>query len=238
MTVWATLLDLQRLDTVLSQLDHRGATLPERAAVADAEAALDALAAEVAPVDAARADLTKRLRTIELEVEDLEAKIAAEEEQMYAAGSDVSTLRALQDEIASRKARVGGLEDDELELMVEREPLDEQLTEFAARKVELDGAASTALRLLAEAEAALAAERDAIAQQRTEAAAAVDADLLVRYDRERSRLGGVAVAVLDAGGVCGACHMKLSAVEHDRILHLDPDADIECDDCGRHLVRS
>ena len=52
----------------------------------------------------------------------------------------------------------------------------------------------------------------------------------------RQRLGGVAVARLE-GGVCGACHMKLSAVENDRIQHEAPDEPVRCEDCGRFLVR-
>jgi len=44
------------------------------------------------------------------------------------------------------------------------------------------------------------------------------------------------VARLEAGA-CGACHIKLSAVEHDRIQHLPDDEEVRCEECGRVLVR-
>jgi uncharacterized protein len=64
----------------------------------------------------------------------------------------------------------------------------------------------------------------------------IDPAALQEYDTARARLGGVAVARLEHGS-CGACHMKLSAVEHDRILHLSPDEPVRCEDCDRFLVR-
>jgi uncharacterized protein len=89
---------------------------------------------------------------------------------------------------------------------------------------------------IAEAEAAIDAERADIDARRAGLVAGIDAAAVQEYDTMRSRLGGVAVARLEHGS-CGACHMKLSAVEHDRILHLSPDELVRCEDCGRILVR-
>ena len=39
------------------------------------------------------------------------------------------------------------------------------------------------------------------------------------------------------GGVCGGCHLTLSAVELDRIKKQPDDALVNCEECGRILVR-
>ena len=64
----------------------------------------------------------------------------------------------------------------------------------------------------------------------------VEADDLALYERMRARLGGVALARL-VQGRCDGCHVALSASEVDRIRREPPDARIECEHCGRLLVR-
>ena len=61
-------------------------------------------------------------------------------------------------------------------------------------------------------------------------------DLWPEYDRLRAALGGVAVARL-VNGTCQGCHLRLSAVEVDRIRKLSPDEPVHCEECGRLLVR-
>ena len=100
----------------------------------------------------------------------------------------------------------------------------------------LDAQAVTTTADLAEAEASIAAERDAAIAERARAVEGIDPEALARYERTRDRLGGTAVARLESG-TCGACHMKLSAVEYDRILHLAADEEVRCEDCDRFLVR-
>jgi uncharacterized protein len=72
--------------------------------------------------------------------------------------------------------------------------------------------------------------------ERADIAAAVDAELLERYEGLRHDLGGIAVARL-VGTNCGGCHLTLSAVELDRIRHQPDDVVVLCEECGRLLVR-
>lgn len=60
--------------------------------------------------------------------------------------------------------------------------------------------------------------------------------LAAEYEKIRSTSGGVAVAQL-VGGQCGGCHIRLAAMELDRVKHLPPDALVHCEECGRLLVR-
>ncbi|MDE0801978.1 MAG: C4-type zinc ribbon domain-containing protein [Acidimicrobiales bacterium] len=234
---WEQLLAVQTLDTTITQLDHRDRQLPERTVLADLDAKLSEVRAETAAAEAAKADLQRAQKKIEDEIADIEAKIEHDNEQLYAGGSDPSVLQSLQHEIETRRGQITSLEDDELELMEQVEPIDEQLTALAAQQVQLDDQAIRATADLATKEAEIGVERDEARTARDALVADIDPEAVARYETSRKRLGGVAVARLD-GGVCGACHMKLSAVEHDRIQHLPADAEVECEDCGRFLVRS
>lgn len=233
---WEQLLDVQAIDTTLDQLRHRVEHLPERAQLADVEARLAQLRAEVAGVEEERHGFVKEQTRLEDEITSVEAKIASADRQLYSGSSDVKELQALQDEIAALKRRVSSLEDDELVVLEQLEPIDARLAELAARRAELDAEAVTATAAIAEAEAEVDRERDAVVARRTELVAAIDPAAVQEYEAVRQRLGGIAVARLEHGS-CGACHMKLSAVEHDRILHLPPDEPVRCEDCGRFLVR-
>jgi hypothetical protein len=233
---WKQLLEVQALDTTLDQLAHRAANLPDRARLAEVEDRLGALRRDVAVVESERHGLVKEQTRLEDEIASVEDKIASVDRQLYSGGSDVKQLQALQGELGSLKRRVSSLEDEELELLERLEPLDARLAELAASRADLDAEAIDATRSLAEGEAEIDRERAVVLARRAELVIDVDPGALAEYEQVRGRLGGVAVARLEHGS-CGACHMKLSAVEHDRILHLPADEPVRCDDCGRFLVR-
>ena len=236
MNPWHQLLEVQAVDTHLTQLDHRLAQLPERAELAAVDDQLAGLRAEVAAVEAEKHVIDKDQTRIEDEIASIEDKIASADRQLYGGSSDVKELQALQDEIAALRRRISGLEDQELELMEQVEPIDARLAALAVRRDELDQQAVALTAALAEAEADLDRERAGVVARRDELVGGIDPAALQEYDAVRARLGGVAVARLEHGS-CGACHMKLSAVENDRILHLSPDEPVRCEDCGRFLVR-
>ena len=237
MSAWEQLLEVQAIDSRLAKLDHRLAQLPERARLADLEDQLAGVRTRTAEAEAEKEALASRQRRLEDEIATLEAKITREEEQLYSGGSsDPGHLQDLHDEIAGLKRRISVLEDQELELMEEIEPIDARLSVLTDEQSALDLQAIEVTTALAEAEAAIDRERaDALAERAT-TTEGIDADALARYETVRDRLGGVAVARLEAG-TCGACHLKLSAVEHDRILHLPPDEEVRCEECDRFLVR-
>jgi uncharacterized protein len=236
MNPWNQLLDVQALDTSLSQLDHRVAQLPERAQLAEVEDQLATLRGEVARAEQDKHVIDKDQTRIEDEIASVEDKIASAERQLYGGSSDVKELQALQDEIASLKRRISSLEDEELELLVQVEPIDERLAGLAEQQAELDRRAVALTTAIAEAEAEIDRERQRVLAEREALVAGIAPDALADYEKVRARLGGVAVARLVSGS-CGACHMKLSAVEHDRIQHLPADEPVTCEDCGRFLVR-
>ena len=237
MTAFDALLALQALDTGGDQLRHRREHLPERAELVARHQELAALERAAAEVQAQRDVLAGAEQHLEDEIKMVRAKAEADDKALY--GGTVSALkdlRALQDEIASLGRRQRELEDQELELMEQAEPLDAELARSATARDEIDAAAAKLVAAIAEAEVAIDAELAELAARRSDLVAPVPADLLVEYDAKRKLAGGIAVAKL-VGNRCEGCHLTLPAVDIDRIRHEPPDALVHCTECDRILVR-
>jgi predicted nucleic acid-binding Zn-ribbon protein len=233
----AVLLDLQAHDTQIDQLRHRRASLPARAQLVAAEAALARLAGERATVQAGRDGLGRDQKRLEDEVAAVEAKAEHENATLYS--GTVTSPRALQDlqaEIESLRRRQSSLEDGIIELMEQIEPLDADLDRLAAAAAEQEAAAEAARVEITAGEAEIDVVLDQALAERDVLAATVEAGLLAEYEQLRATFGGVGVARLE-GGRCSGCQLTLSAVERDRIKNLPPDTLVHCEECGRLLVR-
>lgn len=230
------LLEVQAHDTRLDQLDHQLAALPERAARDEAAAALAATEAATAETTEARDELARRQKRIDDEVESLKEKQGGFDAKLYSGTvTNPRELQDLQEEIESLGRRISILEDQELEVMVEVDPVEARLAELATAADEQRGALDAAETALTAAEAELGAESDAERARRAEAAAPVPDDLLGTYEKLRGARGGIGVARL-VGAQCGGCHLTLSAMEADRMRKL-PDGEYgHCEECGRILV--
>lgn len=238
MSQFDTLLDVQRHDTTLDQLRHRLATLPERSALAGVEEQLSSVAAEAAEVTERRDEVARRQKQLEDEMATLEAKISDLDKKLYSGTvSAIKELQAIQADIDSLKRHDSDLEDRVLALMEEREPLDQTLAGLSARTAELDAEAMRLRAAIAEAETAIGTEIEGEEARRQAAAATLPEEMLKVYEQMRRELGGVAIAVLEAGGRCGGCHLTLPASEVARIKREPLDALIRCDQCGRILLR-
>lgn len=231
------LLVVQEHDTHMTQLRRRRETLPERTELSAAEATLADLAARRTEVGGRRDTLARNQQRIDDDVTLTRDRSATADRTLY--GGTVSNpreLQALQDEIASLARRITQLEDQELEVMAEIEPLESDLATTAGEAEVAEAVAAGSRIAITAAEAEIGAELDAEQAARAAAAADVDPDLLAEYEQIRSRGQGVGIARL-VGGTCGGCHLKLSAVELDRLRGLDPDDLVHCEECGRLLVR-
>ena len=231
------LLAIQDQDTVLDQLAHRRAHLPERAAREAHTAVVAEVEADRAAKAARREELAATLRRLQGEVASLEARIAELTRTLHSGAVTVPReLQALQHEQDSLRRRQDHLETEELELMEELDPLDEELAGLVGRLEELAAEGGRLDDELLGAEIRVEEEITVATDRREAAREGVDDDLLATYEGLRSRLEGVAVARL-VGGVCGGCHLGLSAAEVARIKKQPPDALVTCDECGRLLVR-
>ncbi len=231
-----TLLRVQEHDTTLDQLRHRMETLPERAALRDREQQRSQRAVAGSAVQVQVDDLERRQQQLEEQIA-ASAKRRHDIEQRMQSG-DVSASRELQamdQEVQQLIARQAHLEEEEVVLLEEEEPLSLQLGEHRRTIEALTEEMAQLQASIIEAEGEL---RVAIASEealRAEVAAGLPQELAERYDFLRSRLGGVGAARL-VGDHCDGCHLTLSSVEVERIRQLPPEEFATCAQCDRILV--
>jgi len=230
------LMEVQRHDTTLDQLRHRRDTLPERAALAELAERRTRLDRTAGDVQAQVDELAGRQRELEEHIATT-AKRRHEIEQRMQSGTISASrdLQAMDHEVHQLSERQSHLEEEELLLLEEQEPLDSGLgelrTELGSLSVEADRLASAIAGAEAEIEELIGAEE----AQRKELATALPEELARRYEVLRSRLGGVGAARL-VGDRCDGCHLTLPSVEVERIRHLPPDEFATCPQCDRILV--
>lgn len=232
-----TLLELQDLDMEIDRLDHKIATLAQRAELDGHRARMVAFDEATDAVRGARDRLARDQKRVEDDVALVVAKAVEVDGSLY--GGTVTSpreLQALQAELESVKARQSQLEDMVLELMEQIEPLDEDLSDRAAEQASLQAREQELVAELSSAEAELAVQLAELAERRSALVAGVDPELVASYDRLRAHHDGVGVARL-VGSTCSGCHLALSAVELDRVKRQPPDAMVYCEECGRLLVR-
>lgn len=237
MSRWDALLAVQDHDTHVDQLVHRRATLPARGELDGVMAELARLEQRAAGIDTTRQELAKGQQRLEDEITSLQDKATQHDKTLY--GGTIGNpreLQALQDEIASLKRRISQLEDKELELMEQIEPLDADLAQLGGERAALDERAEALRAQIAEDEVAIDDELATARAERSALADSVEPALLTEYEQLRSHLGGIAIARL-VGGSCGGCHLALSAVEVDRIKKLPVEELVHCEECGRLLAR-
>jgi predicted nucleic acid-binding Zn-ribbon protein len=230
-----TLLEVQEHDTALDQLRHRKATIPARAELAELEARARALTAQMAEAGSTRDEAVRVQEGLEADLAAAEKRMKEIEQRLFSPTAGVRDMEAMNDELASLKRRRSSLEDQVLEALEAREPLDAAYGGLEAELAKL-GAEQEALGdVIAEAEIVIEAELDVEQAKRDAAAASLSESLAQQYERLRARLGGIGAARLD-GTSCSGCHLTLPATEIDRIKKSSPDALITCDQCGRILV--
>ncbi len=231
------LLEVQALDTITDQLRHRRAHLPERAELAGRHAQLSELESRVRDVQVERDAIASSEKRLEDEIALVSERAKAADQRLYSGTVNIPReLTALQEDIDSLGRRKGQLEDQELELMEQAEPLDAALAELAAARADIDAEAVKLSAVVAEAEAEIDGELADAAARRASATDSIPPELLAEYQRLRAALGGIGVARL-SGNRCEGCHLALSAVDVDRIRREPDDALVHCIECGRLLVR-
>ncbi len=238
MSVYHQLLRVQEHDTAVDRLRHRRATLPELAELAAVEKSLAAVESALSDASARLGVVAREQRRLEDDLAGTEARIADLERRLYSGVVTVPReLQAMQADLESLRRRRSTLEDDVLEAMATREPIDAEVASLEAERARLDGEGARLHAAVAEAQATIDAELAEEEARRRAAATGLPPDLTTLYEHLRARHGGVGAAPL-VGARCGGCHLTLPATEVDRIRREPPEALVTCDQCGRILVRS
>ncbi len=231
-----TLLQVQEHDTVLDQLRHRIEAMPERAELADVRARQSALVAATAQIQIQVDALTGRQRELEQQIAASAKRRHDIEERMRTGGVTAARdLQAMDHEVGQLVERQRTLEDDELLLMEEEEPLNLALVANAATATVLEAEAARLVATVAANEVELRAAMAETEIARADRASGLPEELAERYERLRSHLGGVGAARL-VGERCDGCHLTLSSVEVERLHQLPADTFATCPQCDRILV--
>ncbi len=167
------LLDLQALDTALSQLAHRRRTLPELTAIAThAKQAAD-LQNDVIDAQTRLGDIAAEQKRLESDVDTVRARTARDEARLQAGGLPSRELESLQHEIATLARRQSTLEDELLDVMERAEEAETALADATRKHEEV----TAQLHELEAARDATWAEIDAAIAERTPQRETLAADL-------------------------------------------------------------
>jgi predicted nucleic acid-binding Zn-ribbon protein len=231
------LLDLAAEDVALTQLAHRGRTLPEVAAVEAAEEAERTFSGDVVRAETEVRDLGREVKRLESDVDTVRQREAKDQRLLDSGAVSPKELTNLQHELGSLKRRQSDLEDQELELM---ERLEEAEKALATAQSGLEQARADRERAAQLRDDALADIADGTTRHqatRNEVAAGISAPLLTLYDRIRTQTGSTGAAMLKARQ-CQGCRLELYGNELSTVRNADPHEVVRCENCGRILVRT
>jgi len=236
MTDLSQLYAVQELDTRLDLLRYQRVHLPERAALAEANAAITATDAALKANSTRQDALTAQFTQQEQRTKQLETRRTKLEAQLRTIVVP-REAEALQREIAATKTEHEAADEEGIVVLDELETLSAQADELNAARSRQQGTADEATAALAAAEADVDAQIAAATVERAAAAGLVPEALVARYEALRPSFKGVALARLE-GSMCTGCHMNLSRVEFEAVrAALERGEGPECPQCGRLLVR-
>jgi hypothetical protein len=228
----ADLLDLQDVDLQIDRLLNQRQALPELERYRTTHTELEAL-------EASHEEATAELREVSLELDKTngeltiaEQKLAAEQNRLYAGGLSARDADFLRQEVEMLGRKNTEMEDRVLELMELREARDEGAGSLAAEVTEKQAAKSALEGEIQSAWKSIDAELAHKEARKADIVPLVDPDLLELYEELRRLKEGVAVGRL-ADGVCGGCHLALTAAEQLSATRQDPP---RCIHCRRILV--
>jgi predicted nucleic acid-binding Zn-ribbon protein len=227
LTSLADLLDLQDIDLKIDKLLDTRNSLPEldeyKKAHGDVQRITTALAASKEQL--AEADLYLRKTTGELEL--TAERAAAEQNRLYAGGMSARDADYLRREVEMLYAKVSKMEDEVIGYLEDKENaeadverLSQDLVEATAHKDKLAATISERWRVI-DKELAIKEE------SKKASAALVDDYLLEIYDKLRAAREERVVGRLTEG-ICGACHLRLTAAEVAKVRREDPPRCIHC----------
>lgn len=228
------LLALQTEDTALKRLRDRRESLPEAARLAEVHDALAELTADLEIATKQHDEVAREQDKLEGEIGIAEEKINREEQRLFGGGvSNPKELGALQAEVAMLKRKKSEVEDQLLEVMVQKEDASATLDRLRGEQTELSGTADNLTKRVADLIAEIDAEIADHETKRTAAVTPIPTELVDLYEKIREQKAGVGAAALEAG-TCQGCHTKLPNKEVERIR---AEGGLQrCDNCRRILI--
>jgi predicted nucleic acid-binding Zn-ribbon protein len=230
------LLLVQERDIALDRLRHRRVALPERAELEQRVADGRVRTQEREEVRARHAVVHAEERKLDDEARSIGDHADEMDKKLYS-GTVVSPreLQAMQADVDMLRRRRSELEDQELEIMEQREALDQELATLDTELAKLSSVAETLRATITRTEAEIDAEIADESAQRGALAAPVPPALLADYEKRRAQNRGAGAARL-VGTTCQACHLTIPSTEAEAIRRAAGASISYCDNCGAILV--
>jgi predicted nucleic acid-binding Zn-ribbon protein len=229
----ADLLDLQHVDSEIDRLLEARASLPELEQYRRAHVHSETVRLELTDRQQTLREVGLQLDRSSGELEIAETKVVQQERRLYAGGMSAKETENLRLDVESLRRRVKETEDVVLELLQQRESVEKEIAGIEGRLAEVEVEERRLNAVIKEAWRGIDAELARREERKIAAASLIPPDLMELYEELRGRKEGVAVGRLDEMGICGGCHLKLSAAERRQALEEDPP---RCIHCRRILV--
>ena len=158
------------------------------------------------------------------------------EKRLYAAtSSSARDLQAMNEEVKHLTDRRAELEELELVVMLDADPIDAELAALRERMAPLEVKAKELREEVEQERLEIDAAIASATGTRAAEAAQLPSALSDRYETLRTRLKGTGAARL-IGSHCDGCHLELPSMEVERIRALPPGEIATCEQCGRILI--
>ncbi len=228
------LVELQKIDEDLGELEHSKVYLPEM--IANINNELESLEKSLAETETTLLEAKKKQKQLELDIESDKEQLAQYQKQMKVIKTN-KEYDALVAEIDAKKRRISDNEDEILKLM----GLIEQATEdLAAIKVKLEETRSNNaihLQNLNAEMSTLEAKIESKQKERGGLIKSIDRRALSMYERIRKGKGKGGMAVVKIRKrACGGCFKQVPPQLVQEIRR--GDKIFTCDSCGRILIWS
>lgn len=227
------LLQLAELDQGLQSLDAQISTLATQSDLVSLHRELAECNGKLADARSALELSAVELRRLENDVELVEKRLALDEQRLNSTSSS-KDAEGISHEIGSLKLRLSNLEDQELQLLEERDSLQSIVDVLLQEQLVLQEKLALAEQNEQREAHRLALSKREISEARNSKAREIEPELLAIYEKKLQR--GVAAARL-IGRDCGACRLALTASTYDEILALPVEELATCPNCLAVLVR-
>ena len=219
------------IDRVAAQRAH----LPETAELATLETVLRSESKALGEAKARQTPVRTAYEQAQREALRLAKRASDLETTLTLSTANARELAVLHHELEHVRQLLASAEDQELELLIEVEPLDEAVSLIKAeaqpglvRRGELQAT-------IGELQASLDEELVSLHRAREERAAALSSELLARYQGLLTRVGTSGAAQVEAGR-CDGCRIALSPLDVDRWKAQPQGTFMACPECGRLLL--
>ncbi len=232
------MLDLQAVDALIAQLDHRLTKLPESVALAELTERHTDVKTAYGRAQTDADDLAREQRKADADVEQVKTRRQRNTERINAGlVSDPKQLQAMQHETATLERRISDLEDVELEVMERLEATQTERDRLLQEQEQLEVQLDETTKARDQATGDIGSQRADAVAERELLVADIPANLLTLYDRLRAQLGGVGVGALHHKR-CGGCQLDVGAADLARMATAPSDEVLRCEECDRILVRT